>query len=294
MRKKRNAKVEVLQAEAERLQKDFKQANEGYMKTVLRTRIAENTKTLASLVETAQIQQLQLQCEYECEKLDAEMMREGESSDSDLDNIIGFDVDKEEEKEDLEAFDSDDDSPEAVKWRRRRDLRQQMRELRSKYSLDSGNILQSTKDNENNDNVVDDDSLLTAKMIAKMNKRSAAERILSSGADAVGAVSKAVDSAIVQTIIVPTSKTVSSTIGYVSKKTARKWTQVIDVATIRTRKAFSKLNGTFDEIQKEMKFEIYHQYIQYQVDIAKQKTIKDFKAIETGQILRITFMSKLN
>ena len=288
IQKIRDAKVSALQTEADRLNKDLKQAGEGYMRAVLNKRIQENTRTLATLVETAQIQQLQLQCEYECEKLDAQMMIEGESSDSDIDKIIGFDVEMEEAREDNETFDSDDESPEAVKWRKRKDLRQQMRDLKDKYKMDDVNILAVSTSNDIHHAEHDDDSLVTSNLVVGAKKKSAAENVIRSGIAVAGVVSKAVDSAIVKPILAPAGKTIKSTTAQVTRKTARKWTQAVDVATIRTRKLFSKMNGTFDEIQKEMKFEIYHQYIQHQIDIARQKVLKDFAAIETGTYITCT------
>lgn len=282
IQKIRDAKVSALQTEADRMSKDLKQAGEGYMRAVLSKRIQENTRTLATLVETAQIQQLQLQCEYECEKLDAQMMIEGESSDSDIDKIIGFDVEMEEAREDEENFDSDDESPEAAKWRKRKDLRQQMRDLKDKYKMDHVNILAVSTNNEIYNAEHDDDSLFTSNLMVGTKKKSAAENVIRSGIAVAGVVSKVVDSAIVKPILAPAGQTIKSTTALVTRKTARKWTQAVDVATIRTRKLFSKMNGTFDEIQKEMKFEIYHQYIQHQIDIARQKVLKDFAAIETG------------
>ena len=287
IQKIRDAKVSALQTEADRLNKDLKQAGEGYMRTVLTTRVKENTRSLANLVETAQIQQLQLQCEYECEKLDAQLVIEGESSDSDVDKIIGFDVELEEAREDKEQYDSDDDSPEAVKWRKRKDLRQQMRDLRERYKIDGVNILATAKESDTRNAEEDDDSLITSKLVVATKKKGTAVNVIQSGIVAAGVVSKAVDTAIVKPILAPAGKTIKSTTAHVTRKTARKWTQAVDVATIRIRKLFSKMNGNFDEIQKEMKFEIYHQYIQHQIDITRQKILSDFAAIETGRVIII-------
>ncbi len=51
---------------------------------------------------------------------------------------------------------------------------------------------------------------------------------------------------------------------------------------MRIRKLFNTLNGTFDEIQKELKYEIYYQYITHQVMLAREKARHEFSVIDTG------------
>ena len=288
LQKVREVKVTHLQDELARLQKDCKDAKQGYMKTVLNKRIAENTQRLANLVETAQLQQLQLQCEYECEKVEASILQDSGSSDDYSDGNNPLNMENEEDIEDSSEFDSDDDSPEALKWRRRRELRQQMRELKEKYQLGSRNVDNAMK----NLNVTspeadvddgDDGSILTAHLMIAHHKQS--HNLLTTSAVALQNVNKAVEGAVVNHVLVPASKAITSTYHKMSRRLNRKITHAVDVASIRTKKIFAKMYGTFDEIQKEMKFEIFHQYVQHQVSIAKQKAIDEFAVIETGGYL---------
>jgi hypothetical protein len=48
-----------------------------------------------------------------------------------------------------------------------------------------------------------------------------------------------------------------------------------------------KFNGRFDEVQKELKHEIAHQYIAHHVTMAKEKARNEFSVIESGRYLTI-------
>jgi hypothetical protein len=201
--------------------------------------------------------------------------------------LDAFDVEKEEAQDEGSDYDSDDESPAAVKWRRRKALRRQLRELREKYTAsihraDAGGgggldvlSLQSSHDGE-------EGSVATASVLAAARRDNPSNLYLAAGSEAFAAVGRAVDSTIVKGVIAPAGKTVASTLNKLQRRTLRRFSQAVDVATIRTKKIFATMDGTFDEIQKEMKFEIYHQYVQHQVAVARQKALNDFAVIETG------------
>jgi len=48
-----------------------------------------------------------------------------------------------------------------------------------------------------------------------------------------------------------------------------------------------KFNGRFDEVQKELKHEIAHQYIAHHVTMAKEKARNEFSVIESGTYLTV-------
>jgi hypothetical protein len=72
---------------------------------------------------------------------------------------------------------------------------------------------------------------------------------------------------------------------------------VRDVADLRIKKIYSKANGTFDEIQREFRHELYHQYINDNVLAARRQAEKEFQTIDTirnsmsGSSLTIVFQA---
>ena len=54
----------------------------------------------------------------------------------------------------------------------------------------------------------------------------------------------------------------------------------VNVAKTRVRKFFQTLDGSFDEIQRQMKWEIYHQHIRHFTDLAHQTAQSEFDAID--------------
>ena len=61
----------------------------------------------------------------------------------------------------------------------------------------------------------------------------------------------------------------------------KKLRHVRDVADLRIKKMYSKANGTFDEIQREYRHELYHQYINDNVMAARRQAEKEFQTIDT-------------
>jgi hypothetical protein len=57
--------------------------------------------------------------------------------------------------------------------------------------------------------------------------------------------------------------------------------QAVAVAEIRVRKMYLKYSGRLDEIQKEMYQELRIQYVSHEVELAKQKAIREFHCIES-------------
>lgn len=90
------------------------------------------------------------------------------------------------------------------------------------------------------------------------------------------------DTYIVLPVVEPITNEVSRRANKVRKKVRRGLRQIVEVATIRTRKLYLKFNGHFDEVQRELKYEIYRQYVDHHVAEAKEKAKHEFAVIESG------------
>jgi hypothetical protein len=111
LQRSRDKKTQQLEAHLERLKEDRRAAQEGYVRNAVEQRIQSLTVQLANLPETAQLQQLQADCERDCAMLDEGLY--------DSDSVNTSEVDSSE-------FSSEDDSPEAQRWREK---------LRRRYDL---------------------------------------------------------------------------------------------------------------------------------------------------------------
>lgn len=98
----RDQKMQQLEAELERYKEDKRQASEGYVRSAVEQRIQSLTVKLANLPETAELQQIQEECEREVARL------EGGFYDSDSVNTSEVDS---------SDFSSEDESPAAQRWR---------------------------------------------------------------------------------------------------------------------------------------------------------------------------------
>lgn len=94
-------------------------------------------------------------------------------------------------------------------------------------------------------------------------------------------VANAVKKSVYKPIIEPVAKSVSKTVHRTHKSVRRSIRHIKEVSAMRTRKMFNTMNGTFDEIQRELKYEIYYQYIAHQVTLARDKARHEFSVIDT-------------
>ena len=94
------------------------------------------------------------------------------------------------------------------------------------------------------------------------------------------------DTYLVQPLVAPVTTEASRQANKLRKKMRRSVRQAVEVATIRTRKLYLKFNGHFDEVQRELKYEIYRQYVDHHVAEAKEKAKHEFAVIESGNRLR--------
>lgn len=102
------------------------------------------------------------------------------------------------------------------------------------------------------------------------------------GNGVVAQVRHAVKSYVVEPVLIPIAHSASDQVNKIRKKLKRNIRHVVDVASIRSRRLFLKFNGHFDEIQRELKYEIYRQYVDHHVQLARDKARREFSVIETG------------
>lgn len=102
IQKVRDQKIEQLESALNQLKEDKRQAREGYVRTAVEQRIQNLTVKLANLPETLELKQIQEDCERDCALLDEGLY--------DSDSVNTSEVDSSD-------FSTDDDSPEANKWR---------------------------------------------------------------------------------------------------------------------------------------------------------------------------------
>ena len=104
----RDRKIKQIETQLEQLKEDKRLAKEGYVRSAVEQRIQNLTVQLAHLPETSEIQQLQNDCERECTELDEGLF--------DSDSVNTSEVDSSD-------FSSENESPEAVRWRARLERR---------------------------------------------------------------------------------------------------------------------------------------------------------------------------
>jgi hypothetical protein len=95
----------------------------------------------------------------------------------------------------------------------------------------------------------------------------------------------AVRSYVVEPVIQPLARRAGEFGNKIKKKVRRSVRQAVEVAKIRARRLYMKTNGHFDEIQRELKYEIYRQYLDHHVQLAKDKARREFDVIESGKSL---------
>jgi hypothetical protein len=96
----------------------------------------------------------------------------------------------------------------------------------------------------------------------------------------------AVRSYVVEPVIEPLARRAGELGSKIKKKVRRSVRQAVEVAKIRARRLYMKTNGHFDEIQRELKYEIYRQYLDHHVQLAKDKARREFNVIESGSLLQ--------
>lgn len=92
---------------------------------------------------------------------------------------------------------------------------------------------------------------------------------------------RAVDALVVEPLLKPLAHGVTSAASTMKKKVRRNVRQAVEVATVRTRRLFLQSNGHFDEVQRELKYEIYRQYLDHHVQQARSKAELEFGVIES-------------
>lgn len=104
IQKVRDQKIQQLEKSLDLLKEDRRLAKEGYVRSAVEQRIQNLTVKLANLPETSELQQLQDDCERDCAALDEGLYESDSVNTSEVDSS---------------DFSTDDESPEARRWRER-------------------------------------------------------------------------------------------------------------------------------------------------------------------------------
>ncbi|RYH29722.1 hypothetical protein EON65_07480 [archaeon] len=239
----RDVKVATLKDELSKLKDARKVTPEGYMRDVLEQRIDQKTAELANLPENNALVLLNRQCEDEVKIIEEDLYS---SSDDDGSSAYGSDVSS--------LYDSDDSTEDAVAYRKRRDRFQKKKRENEQLKTFAEQFRPGEFREQNKAAGKKADALDGMKVIYKGVKK---------GMDGVSAY-----------IHNKTHKPVKK-----AKKFAR---DVVELNMLRYQKYINKLSGGFDELQKQIRAELYRQYIEHQVFIAKEKVRREFSVIEKG------------
>jgi hypothetical protein len=238
--KLREVKVKDIQEELNRLKETRKLAREGYLRDGIEFKINELTTKLSQMPESIELHNLHSQCSEECDKIDERLYDSSSENDEDIEHSSDIDSD---------AYSDEDSSEEAQKWRKRRERRikkqnqeRLLKRMKTKYAVDD----------ENN------------------GKKKGA----------LHAVGKVIGDYLVEPIIKPTKRKIGQNIHYYHYKTKKGLRNVKEISRIRIRKLGMKIIGSFDEAQKELKYEIAKQYVDHQVSLAREKARKEFTVVE--------------
>lgn len=246
--RKRDKKAVGLQAQLAVLKDQEKAARDGYMKEKIKENIDVITRTLASLPEQQELDRLQGECEEECNDVEEEMYEEAEDSHDDgSDDSDGAGNSGEDGTVSMPS--SDDDSPEADR-KREKLRRKHVQELKDKRDMDKIEVYNRSKRRYKEEGAF---------------KRRSVFDVISDN---------------VRNLITPTPMTV---IQRRKAKTMmiRSLMQIVDVVDIRFKKLYNKMNGSFEEMQKEIRYEFHYQYVSHHVTEAKVKAEREFSVIDS-------------
>jgi hypothetical protein len=253
-------KLKILNDELNKKKEIRKAQKPGYMRDILDQQITEITMKMAQLPEVIQLEAYQAECEVACEKIEDELY--------DISSSESEDEESDSEDEESDAYSEDDSSSEAERWRRRRRRKQRLKDLeKRRQKLERA----QEKFREIRNKVASNDGLVPRYGVKKLYKTSLAK--IKQSHEKMQALVKP---------FVPYIQYLGHQGHKIDKKARRLVRNVIDVAKIRVRKILLKFNGEFDEVQRELKYEIYRQYIDHAVTMARDKARKEFNAIDQG------------
>jgi hypothetical protein len=151
--------------------------------------------------------------------------------------------------DDSNAYSEDDSSEEAVKWRKRR-------------------IRRKKKDQQE-------------RALQMMKKKFGSDGPRNPTLKQIGDV---LDNYVMNPIVKPLGSKLTRSIYYYHYKTSKSLRNIKEISKIRIRKVLFKIIGNFDEAQKELRYEIARQYVEHQVNVAREKARKEFQVIEASKL----------
>ncbi len=253
VQKLRDEKVKGIQEELNQLKETRKLAREGYLRDGIEFKIHELTTKLAQMPEAIELENLHKQCEAECERIDDALYA---SSSSENDEDIHHTSD-----DDSNAYSTDDSTEEAKKWRKRKERRLK-------------------KEKQEN-------------LLLMMNKKYAKDEEKGGSNDVLNVIGSTVNRYVVKPVVNPIGRFISRNVKNTHYRTSKAMRNIKEISRIRVRKLLFKIIGTFDEVQRELKYEISRQYVEHQVNIAREKARKEFRVIEDGKLKEFLIMKNL-
>lgn len=262
--KQRQSKLTRLQDDLNKKKEARKLAREGYMRNVIEVQIQELTLQMAHLPETIQIETLQAECEIEVQRVEDALYDIESSSSASSDASYDSDLD------DDNAYSDDDESEEAQQWRRRRERRERneaIADQKEKLAL----VQKRFQDVRGKMKQIKNPGLV---------KKSTTQKSLETALVVAKTIHKTVDSNLYQPFVHPLVHKLHKKQHKYQRRAKRVIKNILDVSKIRVRRLLLKLNGNFDEVQREFKYEIYRQYVEHAITTAREKARKEFSAID--------------
>ena len=297
--KVRDEKLRKMQTELEKLKLDRSRAREGYVRSAIDQRVQTLTVQLAHIPENSVLDELQQECAAECADVEAGLYESDSQNTSELDSS---------------EYSSEDESPEANRWRRRllrRDAREMERERQVTASrnnscegleggrggggdaagggradprgssaggpgpgrprsrgVTAGGARPGTGDSQG----------------SREEGRGGRQKPLEMIQVQMRAAGVLVEDKVYRPLLEPAVYRTGRVYGKARKKLRRGTRHVLEVARLRVRKVALQLNGSFDEVQKELKYEIFRQYVDHHVQLAREKARREFSVIEQGAL----------
>ena len=258
VREKKAASINAMLQEAK---EQFRVAREGYMKKTISAQIDSLTKMMASLPEHAELVRLQKRCEQECREVDEDIFGDNSTTES------------------SSGVSSESDSANEDEETRERRNKRRAKQAKDRAFLEAARQEMAAHDAEMKKRAEEFEELLQVE-----EERRELERLggVPKGSEIPLQLKKAKLNAIFFADKCSLPRNIENELRRTKlwKKFKRTMRNTRDAIDLRIRKFYRTFNGSFDEMQKELEHELYYQYINHHVALAKRKAEAEFSAID--------------
>lgn len=268
-----------------------KTVSEGYLRDILDHKIKEAENQKLNLPEIKMIYEMKLKCEKECKDVDNKFNQE-ESDSNNSDDLFSEDEEDEDEDEegedDIEEDEEDENEIVTKNINKLNDNSHEDNERMNKLNEDKHdendeeNEKKKRKKRKKIERSTDVANILKqAKKLERNNRLdvSTSEVLLETVIQYSG-----MSKEILQELY---NKNLKNSVDYIKKKykslikiNKKKIKNLFDFCQIKINKFYQQFNGNFNEIQKELRYELYRQYIEHSINITKDLVKKEFNSIE--------------